>query len=136
MTIKEIIDKINAGKYNEVDKADLVLLAKATQEATSGKANTSDEKWQGLDPTNLAAEMKSALEDMRNSPEGQEKLKETLINNRNQRFVAQYGPFFKAMLAGADIATSVNHRPTWTKQTCKANYTGPAGSRPAIRLRA
>lgn len=110
MTIKEISDKLLDGKYNEVDKTDMVAYAKAMQEAAEGKINKGDPKWQGIDindANGVWTKLAPALEEMRNSPQGQEHLKATLINNRSQRFTAQYGPFFKSILAGADIATSV-----------------------------
>lgn len=108
MTIKEIIDKINSGDYNGISRDELILLAKSANEASSGKADPNAEKWKGLDATNLAGEMQKALEEMRNSPQGQEHIKEAVINSRSTRFTAQYGPFFKALLAGGDIATSLN----------------------------
>ena len=108
MTIKEIVDLINAGKYEEVSREDLALLARSAQEATSGTAKPDSEKWRGLDPAKQAAEMTAALESMRNSPQGQEHLKEALINSKSSRFTSQYGPFFQALLAGTDVITSLN----------------------------
>lgn len=135
MTIKDIIDKINAGQYSDLSKEDLILLARSTNEAVSGKADPNAEKWKGLNSANLAGEMQKALEDMRNSPQGQEHLKEALINSRSSRFTSQYGPFFKAVLAGGDIAASLNQINVSNRgvnSLRKPNIPAPVGLDPSL----
>jgi hypothetical protein len=97
--LQEVFNAIRAGKTLSKDQTEYIVAALGKSQA--GK------KPDGLSLEEFEGGLTQALDYVRNSPEGQRNLKEILAQKRTDRFTKRYTPFFNAVLAGADIATSL-----------------------------
>ena len=83
----ELIDKMRAavaGKVPEADKPEY----KSAEE--------------------YMADLTTVLDSVRNTPEGQAQIRDAIAGRKEQRFIKRYSPFFDAILAGADVASSLS----------------------------
>jgi hypothetical protein len=103
MNLQEILQSIQAGKSLSKEQTDYVI--SSLGKGLAGKVPASDS---GMSLEEFMSNLTPAIDALRKSPEGQANLKQVLADRRTQRFVKQYTPFFNAILAGADINTSLS----------------------------
>lgn len=104
MTIQEIIDMVSKGQIT-ADAANAIL--DKMREATAGKVPTED-KAQYQTAEQMMTALSSILDEVRNTPEGQAQIRDAVAGRKEQRFVKRYAPFFDAILAGADVMSSLS----------------------------
>lgn len=102
MTIEEILKQLREG--NNSDEVINALLDKL-RTSVAGKVPTEDEH---LKMDDMVGQLRSAFEILQGTPEGQARMRERLADRKEQRFIKKYTPFFDAILAGADVMSSLN----------------------------
>lgn len=102
MTLDEILLALQSGRPLSKEQSD--YLVDSLGKVSAGKVPPTEK-----DKTSeqLEKEILGAMDALRSTPEGQKQLKESIAERRTQRYIKRYTPFFNAMLAGADIATSL-----------------------------
>lgn len=103
MTIEEILEKQNSGQT--ISKEEVDYLISALGKAVAGKVPTG-EKYSSYNEMMLS--LTSALDSVRNTPEGQAQIRDAVAGRKEQRFIKRYSPFFDAILAGGDVMSSLS----------------------------
>lgn len=107
---KDLLKEYQAGNRDftaEEWKEVAQLLFDSQKAIESGKASAEAQK-HGMTADEFQQTILSATDALRNSPEGKAAMNEVLQEKKSDRFAKRYRPFFNAVLAGADIATSLS----------------------------
>lgn len=103
MTIEEILAKQARGE--EISKDEVNYLITALSKAVAGKVPEGEKSASAQD---FVGELTAALDAVRRTPEGQAQIRDAVAGRKEQRFIKRYSPFFDAILAGADVMTSLS----------------------------
>ena len=101
MELEEIIAKIRSGEVTKEEMSS--FLDEITRFATNGTAKNSS-----LSAADQQSILDEALGLVKNSPEMQKLQREVIADKRATRIGKRYAPFFNAIMAGADLASSVS----------------------------
>lgn len=101
MELKDVLESLREGDTLTKEQVDYLV-------SSLGKVSAGENPNKAMSLKDFEAGLMSAFDALRNSPEGQKNLKEVIAERRTQRFTKRYTPFFNAIMAGADIATSLS----------------------------
>jgi len=104
MELKDILDMLSRG---EITSEAANSLIDKLRSAVAGKVPDSDKKSYAT-LQDFMGPLTEVLEAVKKTPEGQAQIRDAVAGRKEQRFVKRYAPFFDAILAGADVLTSLS----------------------------